>query len=177
VKLESLNGHYMRHSEDAALVAELERALPFIAGGADLAGKLDAALRAKLVRAMPGLKERAKTLVELLENSRFIWTELPLPMEDKARALLTPEARALLRGLLPGFEAIADWSAEATEAAVRTYADAANVKLGSVAQPLRAALTGRVTSPGIFDVLAVLGKADSLARIRDQAQAGGSVAA
>jgi glutamyl-tRNA synthetase len=98
-------------------------------------------------------------------------------MEDKARALLTPEARAVLRALIPDFEAIAEWSAESTEAAVRNYADSANVKLGSVAQPLRAALTGRVTSPGIFDVLAVLGKADSLARIRDQAQANGSVAA
>jgi len=126
---------------------------------------------------MPGLKERAKTLVELLENSRFIWADRPLPMEDKARALLTPDARALLRALIPGFEVLSDWSAETTEAAVRNYADSANVKLGSVAQPLRAALTGRITSPGIFDVLAVLGKADSLARIREQAQPEGSVAA
>jgi glutamyl-tRNA synthetase len=177
VKLESLNGHYMRHSDDAVLVAELERALPFIPGGAELAGKLDDALRAKLVRAMPGLKERAKTLVELLENSRFIWADRPLPMEDKARALLTGEARALLRGLVPHFEAIPDWSAQTTEAAVRNYADSANLKLGSVAQPLRAALTGRVTSPGIFDVLAVLGKVDSVARIREQAETDGSVAA
>jgi glutamyl-tRNA synthetase len=177
VKLESLNGHYMRHSDDAALLAELERALPFIPGGAELAARLDDALRAKLVRAMPGLKERAKTLIELLEHSRFIWADRPLSMEDKARALLTAEARALLRGLVPNFEAIADWSAETTEAAVRNYADSANVKLGSVAQPLRAALTGRVTSPGIFDVLAVLGKGDSLARIREQAQPEGSVAA
>jgi glutamyl-tRNA synthetase len=151
--------------------------MPFIPGGAELAARLDDALRAKLVRAMPGLKERAKTLIELLEHSRFIWADRPLPMEDKARALLTAEARALLRGLVPNFEAIADWSAETTEAAVRNYADSANVKLGSVAQPLRAALTGRVTSPGIFDVLAVLGKGDSLARIREQAQPEGSVAA
>ncbi|MGE3992298.1 glutamate--tRNA ligase [Pseudorhodoplanes sp.] len=177
VKLESLNGHYMRATDDATLLAELERALPFIAGGAELAAKLDDVLREKLLKAMPGLKERAKTLVELLENSRFIWADRPLPMEDKARALLTAEARALLRGLLPNFEAIPDWSAETAEAAVRTYAECENVKLGSVAQPLRAALTGRITSPGIFDVLAVLGKADSLARIREQAQADGSVAA
>jgi glutamyl-tRNA synthetase len=177
VKLESLNGHYMRHSEDAGLLGELERALPFIAGGAELAAKLDDTLRAKLLRAMPGLKERAKTLVELLENSRFIWADRPLPMEDKARALLTADARMLLRGLIAAFEAIPDWSAESTEAAVRHYAESVNVKLGSVAQPLRAALTGRVTSPGIFDVLAVLGKSDSLARVRDQAQADGSVAA
>jgi glutamyl-tRNA synthetase len=177
VKLESLNGHYMRQADDAALLAEFERALPYIAGGAELSARLDDALRATLLRAMPGLKDRAKTLVELLEQSRFIWADRPLPMEDKARALLTPESRALLRGLLPNFEAITDWTAQNTEAAVRAYAESANVKLGSIAQPLRAALTGRVTSPGIFDVLAVLGKTESLARIREQAEASGSVAA
>ena len=77
----------------------------------------------------------------------------------------------MLAGLLPSFEAIADWSAQTTEAAVRAYAEQANVKLGSIAQPLRAALTGRVTSPGIFDVLAVLGKSESLGRMRDQVDA------
>jgi glutamyl-tRNA synthetase len=177
VKLESLNGHYMRQADDAALLAEFERALPYLPGGGELAAKLDDAMRAKLHKAMPGLKERAKTLVELLEQSRFIWSGRPLPMEDKAQALLTAEARTLLRGLVPHFEAIPDWSAQSTEAAVRAFADTANVKLGSVAQPLRAALTGRVTSPGIFDVLAVLGQAESVARIREQAEASGSVAA
>ncbi|HWV53618.1 glutamate--tRNA ligase [Pseudorhodoplanes sp.] len=177
VKLESLNGHYMRQADDAVLLAEFERALPFIPNGAELSAKLDDDLRAKLLRAMPGLKERAKTLVELLEQSRFIWSDRPLPLEDKARALLSPEARGLLLGLLPHFESITDWSAQTTEAAVRAYADSTNVKLGSVAQPLRAALTGRVTSPGIFDVLAVLGQAESVDRIREQAQKSGSVAA
>ncbi len=76
--------------------------------------------------------------------------------------MLTPDARALLADLVPVFEAIPDWSAEATENAVRAFAESANVKLGSVAQPLRAALTGRTTSPGIFEVLAVLGKAESI---------------
>ena len=80
------------------------------------------------------------------------------------------EARALLSGLVPVFEGIADWSAATTENAVRAFADSANVKLGSVAQPLRAALTGRTTSPGIFEVLTVLGKAESIGRIRDQAR-------
>ena len=177
VKLESLNGHYMRAMSDADLLEALEHALPYLEGGTELEAKLDAAMRDKLLKAMPGLKERAKTLVELLDHSRFIWSDPPLPMEDKARALLTAEARALLRDLRPHFEALPDWSARTTEAAVRAYADSANVKLGSVAQPLRAALTGRVTSPGIFDVLTVLGKADSLARIREQALKTGTVAA
>jgi len=177
VKLESLNGHYMRQLPDADLLAQFEGALPFIEGGAELAAKLDDALRGQLLRAMPGLKERAKTLVELLDQSRFIWAGRPVSMEDKAKALLTAEARRLLDGLVPHFETLTDWSAQSTEAAVRDYADSAHVKLGSVAQPLRAALTGRATSPGIFDVLAVLGQAESIARIRDQATAGGSAAA
>jgi glutamyl-tRNA synthetase len=171
VKLESLNGHYMRHSDDAVLLSELEKALPFIAGGNELSAKLDETLRRKLLAAMAGLKERAKTLVELLDHSRFLWADRPLPIESKAAALLTPDARVLLSGLVPVFEAIQDWSAEATENAVRTFADASSVKLGSVAQPLRAALTGRTTSPGIFDVLAVLGKRESIGRIGDQASA------
>jgi glutamyl-tRNA synthetase len=177
VKLESLNGHYMRNMSDEALLDAFEQALPFIADGPQLAAKLDDAMREKLLKAMPGLKERAKTLVELLDHSRFIWSDPPLPMEHKAQALLTAEARGLLRALLPHFEALPEWSAQSTEAAVRAYADSANVKLGSVAQPLRAALTGRVTSPGIFDVLTVLGKTDSLARIREQALKNGSAAA
>jgi glutamyl-tRNA synthetase len=170
VKLESLNGHYMRQSDDAALLSELEKALPYIPGGAELAGKLDETLRRKLLMAMAGLKERAKTLVELLDHSRFLWADRPLPMEERAAAVLTPEARALLSDLVPVFEAIPGWSAEATENAVRAFAESANVKLGNVAQPLRAALTGRTTSPGIFEVLAALGKAESIARIRDQAR-------
>jgi glutamyl-tRNA synthetase len=170
VKLESLNGHYMRHTEDAALLAELEKALPYLPAGAELSAKLDDDLRQKLIMAMAGLKERAKTLVELLDHSRFLWAHRPLPMEERAAALLTPEARALLSGLVPVFEGIADWSAATTENAVRAFADSANVKLGSVAQPLRAALTGRTTSPGIFEVLTVLGKAESIGRIRDQAR-------
>jgi glutamyl-tRNA synthetase len=160
----------MRHSDDAALLSELEKALPYIPGGAELAGKLDETLRRKLLMAMAGLKERAKTLVELLDHSRFLWADRPLPMEERAAAVLTPEARALLSDLVPVFEAIPGWSAEATENAVRAFAESANVKLGNVAQPLRAALTGRTTSPGIFEVLAALGKAESIARIRDQAR-------
>ncbi len=176
VKLESLNGHYIRQSDDAALLAELEKALPFIPNGKALAAKLDDALRAKLLKAMPGLKERAKTLIELLEHSRFIWADRPLPLEDRAKSILSPDGRSVLAALLPAFEAITDWSAETTEAAVRSHAETANVKLGTIAQPLRAALTGRVTSPGIFDVLAVLGKSESVARIRDQAETSAPVA-
>jgi glutamyl-tRNA synthetase len=170
-KLESLNGHYMRQTADADLLAEMERVLPHIAGGAELAAKLTPELREKLVAAMAGLKERAKTLVELIDGARFIVTGRPLALDDKATALLTAEARALLGELSTDLAALEPWTADATEQAVRAFAERKGVKLGSVAQPIRAALTGRTTSPPIFDVLAVLGKAESLGRLSDQASA------
>jgi len=172
-KLESLNGHYIRQMADDELVGEIERVLPYVPAGAELAKKMTPALRAKLVAAMPGLKERAKTLVELIESARYLYADRPLKLEDKAAALITPEARGLLGHLAQDFAALEPWTAANAEAAVRAYAERAGVKLGSVAQPLRAALTGRTTSPGIFDVLAVLGKTESLARIGDQVAASG----
>ncbi len=168
-KLENLNGHYMRQTADAELLAEIERVLPHIAGGAELAAKLTPGLRQKLVAAMPGLKERAKTLVELVDSARYLYAERPIKLEDRAAALLTPDARAMIADLLPVLEAVEPWQQENLEEAVRGFAERRGLKLGSVAQPLRAALTGRTTSPGIFDVLRVLDKPESLARLRDAA--------
>lgn len=168
-KLESLNGHYIRATPDADLIAALEDLLPHIAGGDELKSKLSPALRAKMLAAMPGLKERAKTLVELFEATRFLWASRPLAIAEAAQALLTPEAKATIAALLPALESVTEWSAAAAEAVVRGFAEKTGVKLGAVAQPLRAALTGKTTSPPIFDVLAVLGKDESLARLRDQA--------
>jgi glutamyl-tRNA synthetase len=167
-KLESLNAHYMRQTADADLLQELERVLPHVAGGPELAAKLTPELRGRLLAAMAGLKERARTLVELVDGARFIFADRPLALDDKAAALLTAEARQLLGDLTADLDVVEPWSAEATEHAVRTFAERRGLKLGGVAQPLRAALTGRVTSPPIFDVLAVLGKSESLGRLRDQ---------
>jgi glutamyl-tRNA synthetase len=168
-KLENLNGHYIRATPDSELLAALEQLLPHIAGGQALAGQMTPALRSKLIEAMPGLKERAKTLVELFEASRFVWANRPIEPNDQAKAVLTDEAKGLLAAVLPELEGVADWSAGAVEAVVRQFAERAGLKLGAVAQPLRAALTGRTTSPPIFDVLAVLGREESLARLRDRA--------
>jgi glutamyl-tRNA synthetase len=168
-KLENLNGHYIRATADANLVVALENVLPHIQGGDALAARLSPALRDQLVRAMPGLKERAKTLVELFEASRFLWADRPLALNEQAKAVLTPEAKATLGNVLPELENVADWSAGSIENVVRGFAERAGLKLGQVAQPLRAALTGRATSPPIFDVLAVIGREESLARLRDQA--------
>jgi len=170
-KLESLNGHYIRQTADADLVTEIERVLPYVPAGAELAAKMTPALREKLVAAMPGLKERAKNLVELIESARYLYADRPLALDDKAAALITPDARGLLGNLAHDLATVEPWSAQSAEAAVRAYAERAGVKLGAVAQPLRAALTGRTTSPGIFEVLAVLGKTESLARLGDQAAA------
>src|SRR6202142_2525002 len=167
-KLESLNGHYIRGSADADLIAAIEGLLPHIAGGQELASKMTPALRGKLLMAMPGLKERAKTLVELFDATRFLWASRPLDLNDQAKVLLTPEAKTVTAALLPELAAVTEWTPEAIETVVRGFADRAGLKLGAVAQPLRAALTARTTSPPIFDVLAVLGKDESLARLRDQ---------
>jgi glutamyl-tRNA synthetase len=168
-KLENLNGHYIRGTADAELIGMLENLLPHIAGGEALAAKMTPDLHAQLLAAMPGLKERAKTLIELFEASRFLWTDRPIEINAAAKVLLTPEAKALVAGLVPQLETLAEWTAPAVEAVVRAFAETAAVKLGAVAQPLRAALTGKTTSPPIFDVLAVLGRNESLARLRDQA--------
>ena len=168
-KLESLDGHYIRAASDAELVVAIKGVLPHVANGADLAGKLTPELEAKLLAAMPGLKERAKTLVELIDSAKFLYAARPLVLDERAAVLLSADARGLMGKLATRLAAVEPWSAGATEAAVRAFAEAEGVKLGAVAQPLRAALTGRTTSPGIFEVLAVLGKAESLARLRDQA--------
>jgi glutamyl-tRNA synthetase len=168
-KLESLNGHYIRQSSDAEILAAIEQLLPHIADGATLAAKLTPALRAQLSAAMPSLKERAKTLLDIIDGAQFLLADRPIPLDDKATALLTPEARDLLRDVGGELAGVEPWTTEATEQAVRSFAEQRGAKLGAVAQPLRAALTGRTTSPGIFEVLTVLGKAESLARLADQA--------
>jgi len=168
-KLENLNGHYIRHSDDGSLVAMFERVLDYVPKGADLKAKLNETTRAQLLQAMPSLKERAKTLIELIDNSYFIFADRPLEIEPKAQALLTPESRELIGRLCEVLKGVSSWNGETTEAALRAFADQNNLKLGAVAQPLRAALTGRTTSPGIFDVLAVLGRQQCLVRLKDQA--------
>jgi len=167
-KLENLDGHYIRHSTDTALLDAIDRLLPHLAGGAELAAKLTPTLRQQLLMAMPSLKERAKTLVDLIDSAGFLFAARPIPLDDKATALLTPDARQLLQDVAAELSGVEPWTPEATEHAVRSFAERRGAKLGTVAQPLRAALTGRTTSPGIFEVLAVLGKAESMARLADQ---------
>jgi len=166
-KLENLNGLYIRNSSDEFLVDALEKFLPELPDGAALAPRFKE-VRERILTIMPGLKERAKTLIELFDGARFLFAERPLKLEDKAKTILSLEARAILGRAIPVLETI-EWKSDSLDAAVRNLAERENVKLAAVAQPLRAALTGKSTSTGIFDVLTALGKDESLARLRDQA--------
>lgn len=168
-KLENLNGHYIRATPDAELVAQIRTILPEVEAAKEFASRIDEAGWKKLEQAMPGLKERAKTLVELLLSARYLFVPRPLGLDEKAAKLLEGDARKHLAALHERFSALMDWEPKALEGATRAYAEEAGAKLGGVAQPLRAALTGRTTSPPVFDVLAVLGREESLARIADQA--------
>ena len=167
-KLESLNGHYIRASDDATLLHAVEQLLPHIAGGDVIAAKMTPRLREQWLASMSSLKERAKTLIDLIDGAHFLLADRPLALDDKAAVLLTPETKALLHDVSVELAQVEPWTTEATEQAVRAFAERKGAKLGAVAQPLRVALTGRTTSPGIFEVLIVLGKAESLARIADR---------
>jgi glutamyl-tRNA synthetase len=170
-KLESLNGHYLRATPDAKIVQRLKALVPELPEGAELAARIDAKGWRKLERAMPGLKQRAKTLVELLNNAAYLLARRPIALDAPAAKLLDAAARETLAGILPRLEKVEPWNPETLEACVKQFAEETGRKLGKVAQPMRGALTGRATSPGIFDVLDVLGREESLARVRDQAYA------
>jgi glutamyl-tRNA synthetase len=168
-KLENLNGHYIRHTPDATLLAQFIDFLPHAEGGKAMLAKIDEVMMAKLLRAMPGFKERAKTLVELMKGAQFLFFKRPLAMDDKARQIIKDGGSAALQSLLPVLEQIPNWAAQDIELAVKFHAESQGFKLGKLAQPLRAALTGTSVSPGIFEVLEVLGREESMARLGDQA--------
>ena len=160
-KLTNLNAHYLREIPDTEL---LPLVLPRIE---EKLGTVDVAGRERIVRGLSGVKQRARTLLELADSLAFYARAGAPPIaDDKARAVLTPDARAVMAKLAPALEPQAsDWSEKALEEAVRGFAEANGLKLGQVAQPLRVALTGSTASPGIFEVLAVLGPAESKARL------------
>jgi glutamyl-tRNA synthetase len=160
-KLENLNGHYMRLERDEVLADGV------VAHMAREGLAVTQTERARLLQAMPGLKERAKTVVELATSASYLFARRPLAIDAAAAKILTPDARKVLAGLHEALSAT-NWTVAELEAATKAYAESAGLKLGLAAQPLRAALTGKSTSPGIFDVLFVLGREESLARIKDQ---------
>ncbi len=158
-KLQNLNGHYLREADDARLA---DLVMPLLDAAAD---------RAMLERAMPVLKVRARDLGELAAGAAFLFARRPLGLDAKAEALLTTDARHLLAQVQARLEGESGWTSAALEASLKAMAEDLGLGLGKLAQPLRAALTGQTTSPGIFDVLALLGRDESLARIAAQATA------
>ena len=155
-KLLSLNGHYIREADDKRLA---QLAADRIGGAADVE---------LLTRAMPVIKTRARDVNELAEGAAFLFQQRPLQLTDKAAALLDESARSLLGRISPRLREEGDWTTDALESNLKAMAEELGLGLGKLAQPLRAALTGQTTSPGIFDVLALLGKEESLARIDAQ---------
>jgi glutamyl-tRNA synthetase len=167
-KLESLNAHYLRAKNTDELFDLLMAELPHLPGGDAFAISLDETRSRLLKQALPLLQARARTLKDLVDGAHFIVAERPLILDEAAAKLLDKDAAMVLARLVPILSDTEPWSAEATERAVKSFVEAEGMKLGEIAQPLRAVLTGRTTSPGIFDVLAILGREESLARIGDQ---------
>ncbi len=162
-KLQNLNGQYIREADDDSLVALVKPGIE-----EELDQKLTPAEAELLAQAMPVLKSRAKNLIELAKNSLFLYKKRPLDLDEKAQSLLDADARQLLESIHATLTDLDDWTLEATEEKVKAIAEAAELGLGKLAQPMRAALTGSTSSPGIFDVLILLGKEESLDRLADQ---------
>ncbi len=169
-KLENLNGHYLRHMPDAELLSSFEAFLPHVEGGSDMLLKLTIDRRQQLLTALPGLKERAKTLVELVAAAQFLFVQRPLPLNEKAAQILSNGGHTVLADLLPILSAVSNWETNTLEMTLKSYAESKGKKLGELAQPLRAALTGASTSPSIFDVMVTLGRDESLGRMQDKAK-------
>jgi len=169
-KLADVNGHYIRQASEDELIRRLQDLLPELENGAEIAARIDKVGWDKLAKALPTLKGRAKTLKELIDGAGYVIAARPLQMDEKAAKLLDAVARARLAELLGQLEQVADWHPPSLEAWIRAYADRSGQKLGAIAQPLRAALTGSTVSPPVFDVMSVLGREEALARLRDQAR-------
>jgi glutamyl-tRNA synthetase len=161
MKLTNLNAHYLRETPDAELVPLVLPHIEKMLGRA-----VDEAGRTRIERGMNGVKPRSRTVIELADNLLFYARDGAPPIaDDKARAQITPDSKALLGRLAAALEGTADWNEKPLEEAVRAFAETENVKLGQVAQPLRVALTGSTASPGIFEVVAILGPAETRKRL------------
>jgi glutamyl-tRNA synthetase len=169
-KLADVNAHYIRQASEEELIRRLKDVLPDLENGAQIAARIKQVGWDKLAKALPTLKGRAKTLKELVDGAGYVFAARPLQMDSKAAKFLDAEARARLAVLLNELAEASNWETATLEAMVRAHAERSGQKLGAIAQPLRAALTGSTVSPPVFDVMCVLGREESLARLRDQAR-------
>ena len=169
VKLENVNGHYIRAAKPAYLYQVMVDTAKEINRDVDYGGLV--ANKETVLAALPELQPRAKTVLELIDLAQFIYAVRPIQVDSAATEQLTADARTMLAGAKTVLDELSDWSVPAIDGAIRAFAEGRGLKLGKVAQPLRAALTGRTVSPGIFEVMVLIGKDESLARIGDQARA------
>jgi glutamyl-tRNA synthetase len=164
-KLSNLNAHYIRQSENNKLLSLIQQVVE-----KQLGRSLDTNEENRIIKGMEGLKQRAKTTLELADSALIYASRSPLPLDDKATDILTSEAKSYLLKIIPVIESLQNWEESLMEADLRAYADQHVIKFGLIAQPLRAALTGKGVSPGIFEVMMVLGKEESLKRLREVTQ-------
>ncbi|MDX1975431.1 MAG: glutamate--tRNA ligase [Rickettsiales bacterium] len=156
-KLENVNGHYLREASDERLAGLTAKQL-----------KIDHKAGLELLtKAMPGLKQRAKNVNELAENASFYITARPIACDDKAKEILDKGGREMIKALLPQFEALNEWSHDSIQALCRQFSEQSGQKLGNIMQPLRAAITGKTTSPSMFEVMEILGKSETIGRLSD----------
>ncbi len=167
-KLADVNSHYLRDATPPVLVDHAKTVIRDMADGAEVAARFDEVGWDKLEASIPALKERAKTVADLVDGARFVIAARPIAPDAKAAKLLSSEARALLGELAAELEDRSPWTSETIEAAVRAFIAEKDMKLGKIGPPIRAALTGTTVSPPIFDILSILGRDEALARLRDQ---------
>ncbi len=160
-KLEHLCGQHIATADNAALLHEIEAFLVVTGQTGLTSGQADG-----LLRAMDSLKERAKTIPELLEKARFILTQRPVQADEKAAAQLTAQFRATLGELTPQLQNVS-WTRHALETSLAVFCEAREIKFGQIAGPLRAALAGRTVSPSVFDMMLVIGQDETIARLTD----------
>lgn len=169
VKLENINGHYIRESQPQYLYDVMVATAEELGRDEDLAGLRGN--RETVLSALPELQPRAKTVLELIDLAQFIYAVRPIIADAAASALLTSDSQSLLGDVAETLRGLNEWNVPAIDAAMRTFAETKGLKLGKVAQPLRAALTGRTVSPGIFEVMVLIGREETMARLADQTDA------
>jgi glutamyl-tRNA synthetase len=165
-KLENVNGHYIREAKPDYLYQVMIDTAAEVGRQVDVDGL--GANKSTVLSALPELQPRAKTVLELIDLAQFIYASRPLTIDPAAAALLTTDARSVLNDIAETLRGLNEWSVPAIDAAMRALAEAKGLKLGKIAQPLRAALTGRTISPGIFEVMVLIGREESMARLQDQ---------
>ena len=166
VKLENINGHYIREATPDYLYDVMLATAQELGRTMDVDGLT--ANKATVLSALPELQPRAKTVLELIDLAQFIYASRPLTIDAAASALLTTDSRAILSDMAELLRGLNEWTVPAIDAAMRTLAESKGLKLGKLAQPLRAALTGRTISPGIFEVMVLIGRDETMARLGDQ---------